>query len=80
MDNSSLFDDAFWEEKMKLEHKLPKASYMGFQVDHITALCNNGDMWDKKNWQVLCDECHKNKTKKDLRENKRVKNKTKRLI
>jgi 5-methylcytosine-specific restriction endonuclease McrA len=41
-----------------------------FEVDHIIAICNGGDMWDKKNMQVLCKEHHKEKTKKDLSQRK----------
>ena len=37
-----------------------------FEVDHITAIKNGGDMWDKKNLQVLCVDCHKKKTKGDI--------------
>ncbi len=43
------------------------------QVDHIKAIVNGGDMWDENNLQTLCINCHKRKTKKDLKE-KREKN------
>lgn len=42
-----------------------------FEVDHIIAVVNGGDMFDKNNLQVLCNECHRKKTKKDMK--KRVK-------
>jgi len=52
------------------EEELPY-QYDTFEVDHKTAVCNGGDFWDKNNLQILCYNCHKNKTKKDL--NKRTK-------
>jgi len=36
-------------------------------------------MWDESNLQVLCNECHKKKTKSDLNERKRLKNKNTKL-
>jgi len=41
--------------------------YDSFEVDHIIAVKNGGDMWDEKNLQVLCYTCHKEKTKKDMK-------------
>lgn len=38
-----------------------------FDVDHIVAITNGGDMWDKQNLQVLCIDCHKKKTKEDMK-------------
>ena len=72
MDDKLFFNKTFWDEKYNLRRKITE--YGAYAVDHITALCNGGDMWDKKNWQVLCSECHKKKTIKDLRERKRLKN------
>ena len=40
------------------------------QVDHIKAIVNGGDMWNKNNLQTLCIDCHKKKTKEDLKERK----------
>jgi 5-methylcytosine-specific restriction protein A len=34
------------------------------QVDHILEVASGGAMWDKKNLQVLCSNCHKIKTAK----------------
>lgn len=42
-------------------------THVTFEVDHILAVCNGGDMWDPENCQVLCKNCHHEKTKKDLR-------------
>ena len=36
-------------------------------VDHIQAIVNDGDIWDESNLQVLCTECHKEKTRNDLK-------------
>jgi 5-methylcytosine-specific restriction endonuclease McrA len=39
----------------------------GFEVDHKIAIMNGGDQWDINNLQVLCEDCHKNKTRRDLK-------------
>ena len=38
-----------------------------FEVDHIVAIVNGGNEFDKSNLQVLCQECHKKKTKSDMK-------------
>ena len=38
-----------------------------FDVDHIIAVALDGDMWNKDNLQILCTDCHKNKTKEDMK-------------
>jgi 5-methylcytosine-specific restriction endonuclease McrA len=38
-----------------------------FEVDHKIAIVNGGDEFDVNNLQVLCQECHKKKTKNDLK-------------
>lgn len=43
-----------------------------FEIDHIKAVCLGGDMWDKNNMRVLCNECHKKKTKEDHRKRKLI--------
>jgi len=37
------------------------------EFDHITAIINGGDMWDKTNLQLLCRQCHAKKTVADMR-------------
>ena len=37
----------------------------GRLVDHIVPVNLGGDMWDIKNLQVLCQQCHNEKTKID---------------
>lgn len=38
-----------------------------FEADHIVAVSLGGDMWDKDNIQILCNPCHKIKTKEDMK-------------
>lgn len=61
-----------WEYDM--EKELPWA-YDTFEVDHIIAVSNEGDMWDEKNLQVLCYTCHKEKTKEDMKKKQNGNNK-----
>ena len=44
----------------------PEPHRAGFEVDHIVAVALGGDMWDKKNLQILCTACHRAKTAKDV--------------
>lgn len=39
-------------------------------IDHIIPLISGGKMWDINNLQVLCKECHKKKTRTDLKKSK----------
>lgn len=49
-----------------LEEKLSeKAAYL--ECDHILAVGLGGCWWDEDNLQTLCIECHKQKTRVDLR-------------
>lgn len=36
------------------------------EIDHIIAIILGGHPWDYRNLQVLCEECHKIKTKSDV--------------
>ena len=36
------------------------------ELDHITAIVLGGHPWDERNLQILCDNCHKIKTKSDM--------------
>ena len=67
-----LKDDVYVaEHSMTWEEKRVDLPYeKGFEVDHRTAIVNGGEMWDIDNLQVLCSDCHKEKTKKDLGERK----------
>lgn len=38
-----------------------------YDVDHILAIVNGGEQWDEKNLQILCKDCHKVKTKEDMK-------------
>jgi len=48
-------------------------SKLQLEVDHIKAIVNKGDMWNKDNLRVLCHKCHCKKTRHDLYEQKYVK-------
>jgi len=52
-------------------HNIPLPEVDGggiaFEVDHKVAIVNGGDEFDINNLQVLCTECHKKKTKNDLK-------------
>lgn len=37
------------------------------ELDHIIALVNGGGMWNTDNLQLLCNQCHKEKTALDIR-------------
>lgn len=41
--------------------------YFQLEVDHIIAVSLGGAMWDKKNLRVLCSDCHKIKTREDMK-------------
>lgn len=37
------------------------------EADHITPIALGGDEWDLDNLQTLCNDCHRIKTKEDIR-------------
>jgi len=43
-------------------------SHKELEVDHKVAIMNGGDMWDENNLWVLCNKCHKEKTKEDRKQ------------
>lgn len=45
----------------------------GLELDHIVALTNGGDMWEKSNLRLLCHGCHVKKTKVDMMKKRYVK-------
>ncbi len=56
-----------WDlEKYDIQLQEPRRKYLELDVDHIIAIANGGDVFDKKNLQVLCNGCHKKKTKEDM--------------
>jgi len=84
MNDLKLFRRINWDLRKQFEKDYPEIfSYFpktpSFHVDHIKAIINDGDMWDENNLQVLCEDCHKKKTKEDMLERKRRKIKTKKL-
>ncbi len=36
------------------------------EIDHILAIALGGNNWDLENLQLLCHDCHKKKTRKDI--------------
>jgi len=47
--------------------------YFSIEVDHKIAVALGGDMWNKKNLQALCTDCHYEKTKLDMKEIRKAK-------
>ena len=71
MDDITLFSRNSWELSNQFEKQYPDVFSRGyespsFEVDHIKALMNGGAMWDIKNLQTLCKNCHKQKTRSDF--------------
>lgn len=48
-------------------HDLYERQWFQLEVDHIIAVSLGGEMWDKKNLRVLCSDCHKLKTREDMK-------------
>lgn len=69
MDDDYLIEhEIYWNYRNKVGEKPHEYDFeVRFDVDHIVAICNGGDGWDKKNLQVLCTDCHKQKTKEDMK-------------
>lgn len=71
MDDAYVFDNMIWQ--IKEEHGISRGydifrkEYFTVEVDHIIAVALGGDMWDEKNCRVLCNKCHKKKTKEDMK-------------
>jgi len=51
----------------KCGHKSKRGYFDRLEMDHIIAIVLGGHPWHKKNLQALCQECHKIKTKADVR-------------
>jgi|GEM_PF-4464717 len=60
-----------WELR-RADDRMPEKPryFIDFDVDHKVAIVNGGNEWDEENLQVLCKECHKKKTKGDVRASK----------
>jgi ribosomal protein L37AE/L43A len=52
-----------WED----QKELVDVSGIAMEVDHKIAVALGGDMWDEDNMQTLCENCHKEKTKEDMK-------------
>ncbi len=69
MSDEYLIEHELWYEirdNRELEKPNDYKYEIHYDVDHIIAVSLGGDMWDKKNLQVLCTRCHKIKTKIDM--------------
>ena len=72
-DNISIYDLENYARQHKLTlpelpkwHSVNEQPERVFEVDHIQAIVNGGSEFDKSNLQVLCQDCHKKKTKNDM--------------
>lgn len=45
--------------------------FRGFEVDHLVPVYKGGSIFDESNLQVLCVDCHRKKTNKDVKHRKR---------
>lgn len=78
MDDAYVYRHFPWKLK-KIYPLLPDTvdvfdrQYFVLEVDHKIPVGAGGEMWDKKNLQVLCNFCHKKKTKLDLKQIKEYK-------
>ncbi len=70
-DDGYVLEHMSWE--IAEEHFISRSNDMferkwfSIEVDHIVAVSLGGAMWDKKNLRPLCSECHKIKTKEDMK-------------
>ena len=64
-DSIFLHTHTFWDETKDLMRGIKKFGAAN-DVDHIVPVALGGDMWDEKNMQTMCSDCHRKKTKKDM--------------
>jgi 5-methylcytosine-specific restriction endonuclease McrA len=55
------------EVQMRHEPTCRMCGGLGTLVDHITAVRDGGEFWDRDNWQTLCMRCHGRKTAAEVR-------------
>ncbi len=82
MNDKELFNSVFGYRSPDGIPQKPRESYYSshdFEVDHIKAVALDGEMWDEKNLQVLCVDCHKKKTNADMKILKAKRRKLKRF-
>lgn len=72
MDDRRFVMNMDWEIRRASGDTMPEKPryFLDFDVDHKVAIVNGGGEWDESNLQVLCKDCHKKKTKGDLRQNR----------
>ncbi|MFX0172749.1 MAG: HNH endonuclease [Candidatus Hodarchaeota archaeon] len=68
-DYSYIWKLDYKERKSLMKKKFPNVRYLIpiLEVDHIIPIAMGGDPFDRENLQTLCEVCHKEKTKEDLR-------------
>jgi len=78
MDDAYVFDNFPWRLR-EMHRDLPDSrdvfdkQWFVLEVDHKIPVGAGGEMWNKENLQVLCNFCHKKKTKLDLKKIKEYK-------
>ena len=85
MDDAYVFDNFPWRLREMYpefpdERYVFEKEYFVLEIDHIKAVALGGEMWDKKNLQVLCNFCHRKKTKEDIKKIKIMKKQEKNQI
>ena len=71
MGDRSLVERHCWKFRSSVPEK-KSGKYVELEIDHIKAVCLGGDMWDEENLRALCIDCHKKKTKSDLKYLKKI--------
>ena len=72
---NDIMDDVVFIKRIKYNKMLPDSvrnafrppKPVSFEVDHKLAIVNGGDEWDMDNLQILCVDCHRKKTKLDMK-------------
>lgn len=72
---TAIMDDVVFIKRIRYNKLMPDTvrnifrppKPVSFDVDHKLAIVNGGDEWDIDNLQVLCTDCHKKKTKLDMK-------------
>ena len=72
---NDIMDDVIFIKRIRYNKLLPDSvrkvfrppKPVSFEVDHKLAIVNGGDEWDMDNLQILCVDCHRKKTKLDMK-------------
>lgn len=77
IDGRIAWQDVRWKAIVRDNHKCLKCGKDGGFVDHIKPIALGGAEFDLKNLQTLCEDCNREKTKKDLADISEVREKIK---